>query len=65
MRMAPRSPRLKPTPTRETKPAKSKKDKQKKLVLVRASPRNHFETQNSKNDKKKIVDLEVEQGQGT
>jgi len=44
VRTTPRLPRTKPTPTSETKIAKSKKDKQKKSVLVHASPRKHTDT---------------------
>lgn len=61
----PRSPRPKPTPFRETQ--NLKKDKQKKSVPMRESPRKHSTTQNQKRDKqpKRVVDLEAKEGQGT
>jgi len=61
-----RSPRPKPTPNRETQIAKLKKDKLKKLVLVCKSPKKNTAMQKQKKEKQleKVVDLEVEEGQG-
>ena len=65
--MVSRSHRPKPMPPRETQRAKLNKDKQKNPVPMCKSLRNNSATQaNQKKYKqsKKVVDLEVEEGQG-
>lgn len=62
MPTVPRSPKPKLTPLKETH--KLEKDKQKRMVLVRKSPRKHTATRKKKKDKQleKVVDLEAKQG---